>query len=142
MKELGINQNNIRTIINNVELCHFLEKVINDVNPVIASNLLTGDILSYLNKNNLSLLDIKLNEDNFKELVNMLNNQELSSKQSKDILPILMTKGGQVKDLVKELGMEQITDEQALLKLVHSVIEANQHPLKTIKPEKIMLLNI
>lgn len=135
-EELGINQNNIRTIINNVELCHFLEKVINDVNPVIASNLLTGDILSYLNKNNLSLLDIKLNEDNFKELVNMLNNQELSSKQSKDILPILMTKGGQVKDLVKELGMEQITDEQALLKLVHSVIETNPASIEDYKAGK------
>ena len=38
----------------------------------------------------------------------MLNNQELSSKQSKDILPILMTKGGQVKDLVKELEWNKL----------------------------------
>ena len=43
------NQNNIKTIIANRELCTFLEEVIEKCNPIIAANLLTGDILSYLN---------------------------------------------------------------------------------------------
>ena len=48
---LGINNNNIKTIMANRELCDFLEKVIDKCNPLIAANLLTSDILSYLNKN-------------------------------------------------------------------------------------------
>ncbi|MEG2322082.1 MAG: Asp-tRNA(Asn)/Glu-tRNA(Gln) amidotransferase subunit GatB, partial [Bacilli bacterium] len=50
-EKLNINNNNINNIISNINLCHFLEEVIDKCNPVIASNLLTGEILSYLNKN-------------------------------------------------------------------------------------------
>ena len=49
--KLGINNNNIKTIIANKDVCAFLETIIDEVNPVIAANLLTGDVLSYLNKN-------------------------------------------------------------------------------------------
>ena len=53
-KELNINDNNIKTIIANKDLCKYFESFVNDTNPVTASNLLTGDIMGYLNKNNLS----------------------------------------------------------------------------------------
>lgn len=133
---LGINQNNVKTIINNIELSSFIEKVIGKVNPIIATNLLTGDILSYLNKNNLSLSDINLNERNFCELVDVLDSKEISSKQSKDIIPILINEGGSVKDIIKSLGIEQISDESQLLTIVNQVIKNNPESIEDYKAGK------
>ena len=68
--DLGINQNNINTIVGNYDMCMFLEKIINNINPVIGANILTGEISSYLNKNKLEFNNIKLTVDNFQDLVN------------------------------------------------------------------------
>lgn len=122
---IGINQNNIKTIVSNIELNSFVEKVIDRINPIIATNLLTGDILSYLNKNNLSFTNIKLNEENFCELVNVLDSKKISSKQSKDIIPILINEGGSVEDIIGLLGIEQISDESQLMDIVTKVINDN-----------------
>jgi aspartyl-tRNA(Asn)/glutamyl-tRNA(Gln) amidotransferase subunit B len=55
-----ISENNIKTLISNYDLTMFLESIYERVNPVLAINLLTGDILSYLNKNNISINETKL----------------------------------------------------------------------------------
>jgi aspartyl-tRNA(Asn)/glutamyl-tRNA(Gln) amidotransferase subunit B len=133
---LGINENNIKTIIANTELSEFLESIIDKVNPIIATNLLTGDILSYLNKNNLSLLNIKLNEENFSELIKMLEDKKISSKQSKDIIPILINDGGSVSKIISSLGIEQINDESLLLGIVTKVIGDNPESVDDYKAGK------
>ncbi len=124
--KLGVNQNNIKTIIGNYELCQFFEQIIDVVNPVTASNILTGDVLNYLNKNKLEMKDIKLNEDNFQELINNYENGTISSKHIKDIIPVLLDKGGSVKDIIDDLGLKQINDDSLILEVINNIIES--HP--------------
>lgn len=51
-KNLGINEITIKTLIQNRELSLFLNQLIDkNINAVVCANILTGDILSYLNKN-------------------------------------------------------------------------------------------
>lgn len=122
---LGISENNIKTILINHELCLFLEQVIADVNPVIAANLLTGDIISYLNKNNQLLSTTKLDQTNFKDLVDAVANNLISSKQAKEVLPVLLKEGGSLQDLINELGLSQISDNDALEAIISKVIIDN-----------------
>ncbi|MBR1376999.1 MAG: Asp-tRNA(Asn)/Glu-tRNA(Gln) amidotransferase subunit GatB [Bacilli bacterium] len=129
-KNLGINDNNIKTIIGRLDLCQFLESVIDSVDPVTASNLLTGDILSYLNKNYVSINKIKLNKDNFSELVNDITGGKISSKQAKELVPYLIENGGSVKDAVDTLGLNEITDTNALNDIVKRVLDSNPESIK------------
>lgn len=123
--KLGVNENNIKTLIGHRELCAFFETV-KQSDAVLASNLLTGDVLSYLNKNNFSLKDIKLTEDHIVDLVSKIKTNELSSKQVKTLLPVLMEKGGDVKALMDTMGMVQINDEGALQEMIDHVLEENK----------------
>ncbi len=123
---LGINDNNIKTIIYNHDLCMFLETVIDHANPVIAANLLTGDILSYLNKNNLKLNDSKLTKENFVELITNITNNVISSKQTKELIPVLMNDGGNISDLITKLGLVQINNNDELTLIIKTVLAANQ----------------
>ena len=134
--KLGINNNNIKTIIANKEICNFFETVVDDVNPNIAANLLTGDILSYLNKHFIKLEESKLTKDNFIKLVELLDKKTISSKQGKEVINILLDTGKDVLDIVKENKMEQISDNSLVLDIVTKVIDANPDSVKDFKEGK------
>ncbi len=134
--KLGINNNNIKTIIANKEICNFFETVIDDVNPNIAANLLTGDILSYLNKHFIKLEESKLTKDNFIKLVGLLDKKTISSKQGKEVINILLDTGKDVLEIVKENKMEQISDNSLVLDIVTKVIDANPDSVKDFKEGK------
>ena len=134
--KLGINNNNIKTIIANREICNFFETVIDDVNPNIAANLLTGDILSYLNKHFIKLEESKLTKDNFIKLVELLDKKTISSKQGKEVINILLDTGKDVLEIVKENKMEQISDNSLVLDIVIKVIDANPDSVKDFKEGK------
>ena len=132
-ESLGINNNNIKTILSRLDLCNFLESVINDTDPVIAANLITGDILSYLNKNFISISNVKLTKEDFIELVNMIKEDKLSSKQTKEVLPYILENGGDIISAIKVLGLEEIKDESELKKLVQTVLDNNIESINDYK---------
>ncbi len=132
-EKLGINNNNIKTILSRLDLCSFLESVIDESDPVIAANLITGDILSYLNKNFVSINNVKLTKDSFIELVNMIKENKLSSKQTKEVLPYLLENGGDVKSSINSLGLEEIKDEDTLKNIIKNVLDNNQESINDFK---------
>ena len=134
--KLGINNNNIKTIIANKDICNFFESVVDNVNPNIAANLLTGDILSYLNKNFIKLEESNLTKDNFIKLVELLDKKTISSKQGKEVINILLDTGKDVLEIVKENKMEQISDNNLVLEIVSKVINNNPDSVKDFKEGK------
>ncbi len=135
-QNLGVNEKNINAIVANKKMCDFYEKMRKTMNPVILSNLLTGDIIGFMNKNSLEFEDIKLDENNLKDFVVALENRDISSKQGKEILPILMTEGGDYEALIKKLGVKQISDNDSLLELINQVIAQNPESIVDFKAGK------
>jgi len=134
-ESLGINSQNIKTIINNKELCDFFEKVVDLTNPVIASNLLTGDISSYLNKNFISIENTGLSINDFVMLVKKLEDNEISSKQAKDIIPVLLEKGKEIDIIINELGIKKV-DDSRILETVKEIVKSNPESVKDYKEGK------
>ena len=133
---LGINSNNIKTIIANRDICNFLENVIEKCNPVIAANLLTGDVLSYLNKNIIKIDDTKLNSKNFIDLVNLLDEKKVSSKQAKEIMDVILENDENVSNIIKKNNMEQINDDSIIINIVNRVIDNNLNSVNDYKDGK------
>ena len=132
-RELGINNNNIKTIIDNYDLCMFLENIIDKAEPVMASNLLTSDILSYLNKNNVSINDTKLTHDKFLSLMEVLKNNTISYKQAKDVIQVIMAEDTSIKDTISKMGLSQISDNDSIIKIIKEVLELNPESIKDYK---------
>lgn len=135
-ENLNINPQNIQTLISNRSLCMFLESVIDSVDAVIASNILTSDISGYLNKNIISIEDTKLTKEKFIELINMLKCEKLSSKQAKQIIPYLLETDKSINLLIEELGLVQITDNTKLQEIINNVINNNQESVSDYKNGK------
>jgi aspartyl-tRNA(Asn)/glutamyl-tRNA(Gln) amidotransferase subunit B len=134
--KLGINQNNIATMISNIDLSKFLSSIEDRVDVVTAVNLLTGDVLSYLNKNHIILDDLHLDAEHFITLVNLISSGKLSSKQTKEVLPIMLSNNEDPTKIMKNLGMEQISDAGALTEIVKKVITDNPASVADYKAGK------
>ena len=133
---LGINSNNIKTIISNKDICNFLESVINECNPIIASNLLTGDVLSYLNKNIIKINDTKLTKDNFVKLVELLDKNTISSKQGKEVISIILETDKDILEIIKENNYEQISDDNFINEIISKVVSENPSSVTDFKEGK------
>ena len=134
--EIGVNSNNISTILGNKEICDFYESIFDKTNPVIAASILTGDILSYINKNRLLLQNTKLNSDKIIELVNLLEKGTITTKHCKDIIPMLLEEEKKVEEIVKELNLEVISDDNFVLEIINNVIKNNPDSVKDFKEGK------
>lgn len=124
-KEAGIVDINIEKIIQNKNISDYLERF-NNINLVIASNLLLGDIASYLNKTNKKIEETKLTDNKFIDLVNKLNSKEISNKNFKDMLEDLMETDKSVEEIIKEKGLGNISDESQIVELINRVLDNNQ----------------
>ena len=134
-EQIGISSNNINTLIAYKELNDFYRNLYKDTNPIILANLLTGDILSHLNKNNIELKDTKLTKENILKLVSLLSKKEITSKQGKEILPYLLTTDDSVDKVIESLGIKGV-DNSELESIVKKVIESNEQSVIDYKSGK------
>ena len=77
-KKRNVSDINIEKLIANKELSDYLNMFFDEnIDFSIASNILLGDISSYLNKKRVSIFETKLSKDRFISLVNALKNEEI-----------------------------------------------------------------
>ena len=130
----GISEINSNKIINHREMSDYLNKFIDtDLDFVIASNLLLGDIQSYLNKNNKHLSDTKLSDDKFMSLVSKIKNGELTSKNVKDIIDDILDKDISCDEIIKEKGISNINNDDEVLDIINKVITENSESVEDYK---------
>ena len=127
----GILPINIEKIIANKDISDYLERFL-DINLVIASNLLLGDIAAYLNKNNVTINDTKLTDDKFRDLVNKLDKKEISNNNFKEILNDIMETDKSIDEIVNEKGLKSM-DNNELDSLIDKVLDENKEIVNQYK---------
>ena len=134
-EKLGISSNNINTLISYKELNDFYRTLYDKTDSLVLANLLTGDILSHLNKNNIELKDTELTAENILKLCDLLSKKEITSKQGKEILPFLLTTKDSIDDIITKLGIKGL-DNSELETIVKSVLENNSQSVADYKAGK------
>lgn len=129
----GISEINVEKIIQNRNLSNYINKYISkNINLVIASNLLLGDIASYLNKNETKLENTKLTDDKFIDVVNALDKGKINSKIFKTILDDLMEKDDSLEKVLKDHNVKEISTEE-VEKIVETILENNPQSVNDYK---------
>lgn len=131
----GVSPSNAEKIIQNKPFSDFLLGL-EDIDLVIATNLLLGDIAAYLNKTEKNLCDTKVTQERFRQLVNKLAMKEITNKVFKDILADFMETDADIDSIIKEKGIETISDEASLLEVVHRVLDSNLESVSDYKAGK------
>lgn len=128
----GVSQINIDKLIVNKDLSDYLNMFLStDINFVIASNILLGDISAYLNKKRTSIFDTKLSKERFIEIVNSLSKDEISSKIFKEILESVMED-----ETVDINAHKQLDNSSEIEEIVRSILSQYPDSVKEYKAGK------
>ncbi len=137
LEEYNLNEKDANTLARNKKLSDFYEETISlGADKKDASNYLTGQILSYLNKDELEIDEIYLTPKMFSDLLRELSQGKISSKQAKDILTKSLEEDKDPISLIKELGLSQITDKDEIKKIINKVLEENPNIVNDYKNGK------
>ena len=132
--EKGILEANATKLILNRSLSDYLNSILDkDINFKVASNLLLGDISAYLNKEDKEITSTTLTTDRFIELVNLMDKGTLTSKNLKDILDTIMSSNDSIEKIMKDSGVQNITDDSMIKEVVKKIVEANPESVADYK---------
>lgn len=132
--EKGVTEVNAIKIIQNRAMSDYFNELLNEnTNFKIASNLLLGDIAAYLNREEKEITDTTLIKERFLDLIKNMEDNTLTSKNLKDIIDKVLESTLTISEIIKESGIENITDDSAIRDVIKKVIEANPESVDDYK---------
>ncbi|WP_017662518.1 Asp-tRNA(Asn)/Glu-tRNA(Gln) amidotransferase subunit GatB [Baaleninema simplex] len=139
-KEWGLSAYDARVLTEERDVAEYFEAVVAAGAPAKqAANWVMGDIAGYTNETKLSITEIALKPAILAELIELIENNTISGKIAKEILPELLEKGGSAKELVESKGMTQISDTSELEKIIDELLAANPDKVEQYRNGKTKL---
>ena len=100
------------------------EKMISetDVKPKFIAAWLVGDIFAFIKENNLDVSSLNEKTKEITDLLKLVSDDVISNKAGKEILPKVLNGQGKPSDIVKELGLEQVSNSGELEKIIDEAL--------------------
>jgi aspartyl-tRNA(Asn)/glutamyl-tRNA(Gln) amidotransferase subunit B len=103
----------------------FFERVVIGRDPKIVVSWVTGELFSYLKKN-----DLLINESNIKpkkigELLDLIITGLISNRQAKEIFEEYLESELSALEFVNKKGIKQVSDKSEIVNLINSVLQEN-----------------
>ena len=131
--EMGLKEYDAQVIINNKDLSDFFEKVIQNTDESkMAANWTISEVLAVINKEQIEIVDLKLDPKELAVMINAVKNKKISSKQAKKVFNEII-KGKKTKKVISDLGLEVISDEKRILEFIDKAIEKNPQSVEDFK---------
>ncbi len=94
--------------------------------PKKIANWITADLFGLLNDAGIELAEAKITPAQLADLVQLVDDGTISGKQAKKVLAEMFATGNDAREVVADLGLEQVSDEGALEAAVDEVIAENE----------------
>jgi aspartyl-tRNA(Asn)/glutamyl-tRNA(Gln) amidotransferase subunit B len=127
IREYEVPEKDAFRLVQEKKLAEYYETCVKEkVNPKLASNWLLSELLGLLNEKGLSIESSPVSPQALAGLIRLIENNTISGKIAKEVLPEMLATGKPAEAIVKEKGLVQVTDVKALEAAVEKVIQAHQ----------------
>ena len=109
--------------------------------PKNVANWIINDLLSALTAAEKSIASCPISAHSLDELVNLIDDGQISSKQGKEVFAEMFASGKAAAEIVKERGLEQVSDTGAIETLCRQVMDANPKAVGEYKAGKLGSIN-
>lgn len=134
LQPLGISESQVETIIEEPSLAHFIVSLIDDLKSAkTISNWITRDLIKAVADENLTWSEIVNAKAQLLKLAEMTNENLLSSTNAKELLLDVIMKSQDPEVLAKERKLLQVSDEDAIEKIVATVLGENEKAANDVK---------
>ncbi len=109
------------------ELADYFESAAGEArDPKAVSNWIMGEVLRVIKERKISIGEFTISPQALAELVNLITEGVISGKIAKQVFAEMLEKGGSPRQIVEQKGLVQISDDDAIAKVVEEALAA--HP--------------
>ncbi len=130
ISQYGITKYDANVIAEEKEYVHYYENSAKNREGKLVVNWITSELFGLLKKNNIQFNQNPISPNYLNELVELIENKTISGKIAKDVFEIMFATSKSPKMIVKEKGLEQVTDDSAIEVFVDQVINENKDKVK------------
>ena len=129
-------------LANDLDLARYFETAAKGAKkPKSVANWILNDLQNALSVAGKAINDCPIPAEALDELINLINSGKISGKQGKEVFAEMFASGRSAAAIVKEEGIEQLSDLSAIEKLCDEVIVANPKPVSDFKTGNVASLN-
>lgn len=137
VKDFGISDYDAVVLVQDRALGNYFEEAIKEkASPKLVSNWMQSELLALLNENKLTIETSPVKPKDLAGLVTLIENNTISGKIAKDVLPEMFTSSKPAEVIVKEKGWVQVTDTKLIEEIADKVIAANEKSVADFKAGK------
>ena len=127
MNQYGLSAYDASVLVSSKEMAAFYEQVVKESGnqPKLAANWISSELLGALNKAGLELADTPVSAAQLGKLVSRIADNTISGKIAKTIFEALWNREGDVDEIIEKRGLKQVTDTNAIEKMIDDIIAAN-----------------
>lgn len=137
IEKYGLSDYDAGILIKDIDVASYFEECLSlDLDPKVCANWITGNILGYVYKHDITIKELFLNPKRLSVILKNMSNGKISSKQAKELFFLTLERCEEPEAIMKEEGMEQISDDGALTSIVSEVLNENSSQIEEYKNGK------
>lgn len=137
MEQFGLSDYDARLIVSTKAMAEYFDRAVTvSKDAKLVANWLLGDVSAWLNNENKEISEFQVSAEHLGELTNLLKDNVLSSKLAKKVFAEMLKEDKSPKQLVKDLGLEQVSDTGAIEKFVDEALAENPQSVADYKAGK------
>jgi aspartyl-tRNA(Asn)/glutamyl-tRNA(Gln) amidotransferase subunit B len=142
VQDYGVTPYDAAVLANDLDLAHYFEEAAHGLERAKAiANWILNDLQSALARAGVSIRDCPVPASALNELVTLTDSGFISGKQAKEVFAEMFASGKGASAIVREKGLEQLSDASAIEALADEVIAANPKPVADFKAGHLASLN-
>ena len=100
---------------------------------ILLFNYLNSDLKGLMKEKEINFSDLKIDPENFADLMDMISKNEISSRTGKDLLARMADIGIDPREIVRQEGLSQVSGASDLLEIVRTVLRDNPKAVEDFK---------
>ena len=137
ISQLKLNEYDAGVLVTNREIADFFEEIaIATQDSKAAANWVSQDMMALLNKNNCTILETPISAERLSSLIMRIKDGTISGKIAKRVFEFMVSDSSSVDSIIKEKGLEQVSDTNVIDQLVDDVIAKNQSQVEQYRAGK------
>lgn len=137
MKEYGVPEKDAFRFVGDKDLVEYYEACVKEkVSPQLASSWILSELLGHLNQRGIEIHESPVSAKSLAGLIRLIENNTISGKIAKDVLPEMLATGKSAEVIVKEKGLVQVTDARLIEEAVEQAIQANPKVVQDVRNGK------
>lgn len=113
-------------LLQSKDLAEFYEQTARtSENPKLAANWIRGEVLREIENSNQSIADLKVTPEKLSELIKAVDTGTINNNQGKEVLTEMFQTGQTALEVIKEKGLEQVSDAGEIEKIINEIITNN-----------------